>query len=86
MSETNRPEPRLVLVTAPGCHLCGRAREALDALARRRGIDWAERDLAHVGAPDPLWWEQVPLILVDGAVVCYWRVDEAAVTAALDRG
>lgn len=77
---------RVELLTIPGCHLCGRAREALTALAERLGEPWVERDLTETGAADPLWWEQVPLVLVDGTVACYWRVDEAAVLAALGRG
>ena len=39
----------------------------------------------ELGAPDPMWWEQVPLVLVEGQVVCYWDVDESAVVAALER-
>lgn len=76
---------RLELVTIPDCHLCDQARTALADLARRRGEVWRERDLTEHGAPEEIWWEQVPLVLVDGAVACYWRYDEAAVVSALDR-
>ena len=78
------PDPvRIELVTAPGCHLCGPARRAVERLAREYAVGWTERDLSRDGAPHEIWWEQIPLVLVDGQVVCYWRVDEAAVRAAL---
>ncbi|QQS01434.1 MAG: glutaredoxin family protein [Austwickia sp.] len=76
---------RLEIVTIPDCHLCDQARAALADLARRRGEAWVERDLTEQPAREEIWWEQVPLVLVDGQVVCYWRFDEAAVAAALDR-
>jgi len=85
MSESSSAAARLELVTIPDCRLCDRAREALTRLAEQRGQVWAERDLTELGAPDPMWWEQVPLVLVEGQVVCYWDVDEAAVVAALER-
>ena len=44
-----------------------------------------EHDLTELGATEAIWWEQVPLVLVDGAAVCCWRVDAAAVVAALER-
>lgn len=76
---------RLVLLTIPDCHLCDRARAEVAAIAAGRGLAWVEHDLTELGATEAIWWEQVPLVLVDGAVVCYWRVDAAAVVAALER-
>lgn len=85
MTEETTPQARLVLVTIPDCHLCDQARTGLEALSARTGEPWREWDLTEEGAPEEIWWEQVPLVLVDGAVACYWRLDEPAVLAALQR-
>ncbi|WP_116112521.1 glutaredoxin family protein [Austwickia chelonae] len=82
--DRGRP-PRLVVVTIPDCHLCDLAREAVEKMAFRAGIPWSEKDLTETGAPDPAWWDEVPLVLVDDAVVCRLRVDEDLLGAALER-
>jgi len=81
MSESSSAAARLELVTIPDCRLCDRAREALTRLAEQRGQVWAERDLTELGAPDPMWWEQVPLVLVPTS---YPQLSFAEV-AALDK-
>lgn len=82
-SAAPQTEARVVLVTAPGCHLCGAARTVVRETAERLGVAWREDDLTTLGAPDPLWWEQIPLVLVDGRVVAYWRVRPQDLEAAL---
>lgn len=78
-------EVRLTLVSLPDCHLCEIAREQLGALAAEIGEQWREIDLTVDGAPQDEWWEQVPLVLVDGEPVCRWRVDQDALRERLRR-
>jgi glutaredoxin len=66
----------LVLVTSPGCHLCGHAREALAAL----GLDAREIDLGSAEAR-ALAARGVPLaflpVLWDGdRVIAYGRLSQ----------
>lgn len=76
-------DPRLVLVTIPDCHLCEVARSVVADVAAARGIAWREDDLTELSAPPDDWWEQVPVVLVDGAVVAIWRVAAADLDRAL---
>ncbi|MBW3084785.1 hypothetical protein KEM60_00974 [Austwickia sp. TVS 96-490-7B] len=76
-------KPRVLLVTIPDCHLCDRARETLTAVAHQEDICWHERDLTRTGADDPHWWDEVPLILIDGVVRCRLRIDEDELREAL---
>lgn len=77
--------PRLRLLTIPDCHLCDQAREVVRRVAGEAGVAWVEDDLTQVGALDPLWWEQVPVVLLDGRVISFWRVEEARLREELDR-
>lgn len=78
--------PRVQLVGKPGCHLCDQARQALQRLCAELAEPWEE--LSILDDPDlaDLYWEQIPVTLVDGAVVGVWHVDEAQVRAALLAG
>ena len=38
---------------------------------------------SDLDSPDPLWWEQLPITLVDGRQHDYWRVSESRLRAAL---
>ena len=66
-----------------GCHLCDDAREVVGRVAADLGVGWEERDIT--GSADDLrrHGEWIPVVLVDGRQHTYWRVDEAALRAAL---
>ncbi|MFP5370094.1 MAG: glutaredoxin family protein, partial [Actinomycetes bacterium] len=38
-------EPRLTLITRPGCHLCDVAQEAIERVAAATGERWVEVDV-----------------------------------------
>jgi glutaredoxin len=65
-------EPRLTLVTRPGCHLCDVAKEALD----RIGEPWTELDVESDIELEREYGDRVPVILLDGREHGYWRVEE----------
>lgn len=79
------PAPaRAVLYLRAGCHLCGPARELVERVAAEVGVAWDEVDVdAADDATFTAYTELVPALTVDGELVGRWRLDEAAVRAAL---
>jgi hypothetical protein len=74
---------RITLIGKPGCHLCDDAREVIARVAQDLQVGWRELSIADDPALGALYWEQIPVTLVDGAQHDYWRVDEARLRAAL---
>lgn len=76
-------EPRVVLVSRPGCHLCEDAREVVERVTADLGVGWVEQNLDD----DPRlarYAEEIPVVLVDGRQHTFWRVDEARLRTALE--
>lgn len=74
---------RVQLVGKPGCHLCDQARVVVQRVCNELGVAWDDVSiLEDLGLAD-LYWEQIPVTLVDGSVVGIWTVDEAQLRAAL---
>jgi len=73
--DSSDTEPRVLLLTRPGCHLCEAARDTVAAVAGRLGVAWAERRID--GDPELLarHSEEVPVLLVDGIVRDFWVID-----------
>jgi hypothetical protein len=73
----------LALVGRPGCHLCDEAREVVAAVASDFGVSFAELSITD----DPMladeYFELIPVVLLDGAIVAHWWVDEAQLRAAM---
>lgn len=79
------PTPVVTLITKPGCHLCTLARDVVNRVTSELGIGFEESSLPDIESPDPLWWEQVPVTLIDGEVHDYWRVSENRLRAELSQ-
>ena len=85
-------EPRVILYTRAGCHLCHDARQVLLELCAEEGVGWAEIDIDAAGDPRvdaalrARLSDLVPVVEVDGIQVGYWRVKEANVRMALALG
>lgn len=47
------------------------------------GVGWQEQSILDIEDPDPMWWEQLPITLVDGRPHDYWRVSEGRLRTAL---
>jgi hypothetical protein len=75
-SETTVTEPRLTLITRPGCHLCDVAKEALDRVVAITGDRWVERDVTGDLELEREYGDRLPVILLDGKEHGYWRVEE----------
>jgi hypothetical protein len=84
---------RLTLIGKPGCHLCDDARvvvqavvdevEATDAAPR---ISLEERSILDDSELADRYAEEIPVLLIDGEVHDYWRVDPVRLKTALLAG
>ena len=74
---------RITLLGRPGCHLCDDARAVIERVAADLGVGWEERDIT--ASPDDMreYWDKIPVTLVDGVQIDFWRVSEARLRAAL---
>ena len=75
--------PRVLLIGKPGCHLCDDAREVVTRVTADLGESFEERSILDDPDLQERYWEQIPVVLVDGAQHDFWRVDEARLRAAL---
>jgi glutaredoxin len=77
------PAGRLRLLTRAGCHLCEAARRQLAEVCAGAGEPMEEIDVDSDPGLAARFGEYVPVIMVDGRVVGWLRIEEAAVRAAL---
>jgi Glutaredoxin-like domain (DUF836) len=80
---TDRVPARITLISKPGCHLCGPAREVIERVALDLGVQWVERSILDDPELNAAYREQIPVTLVDGVQLDYWRVDESRLRQAL---
>ncbi|MET9484651.1 glutaredoxin family protein [Streptomyces sp. NPDC006638] len=69
-------ERMVTLVSKPGCHLCDDARAVIEKVCAETGASWEEKDITQDEALHRAYWEQIPVVLVDGEQHTFWRVDE----------
>ncbi|GAB2946285.1 glutaredoxin family protein [Micromonospora polyrhachis] len=69
-------EPRLTLITRPGCHLCEVAKEAIDRVVAATGDRWVEVDVTGDLELERDYGDRLPVVLLDGREHGYWRVEE----------
>ncbi len=78
------PQERLVtLIGKPGCHLCDDARRIVVEVCGRTGAAWEEKDITRDAELHRRYWEQIPVVLVDGEQHDFWRVDPERLRRAL---
>jgi hypothetical protein len=77
------PQPRVVLLSRPGCHLCQEAAAVIGRVTADLGVAWVERDIND--NPDDLreYSDMVPVTFVDGVQHDFWRVSEDRLRRAL---
>jgi len=78
-------QPRVVLLSRPGCHLCEEAAAVIARVTTDLGVSWVERDIND--NPDDLleYSDMVPVTFVDGIQHDFWRVSADRLRAALIR-
>jgi hypothetical protein len=77
----------LTLVSKPGCHLCDDARTVLVAVVQEIGsareIVLSEVSILEDAALHELYVEEIPVVLINGKVHNYWRIDPVRLRTAL---
>ncbi|MPY52195.1 glutaredoxin family protein [Streptomyces sp. K1PN6] len=85
--EFRKPQDRLVtLIRKPGCHLCDDAHAVIEKVCGELGVPWEEKDITQDEELYRKYWEQIPVVLVDGQQHTFWRVNEQRLRKALTSG
>ncbi|MCI3278954.1 glutaredoxin family protein [Streptomyces cylindrosporus] len=74
-----KPAPRDRLVTLigkPDCHLCEDAQLVVEKVCDELGVPWEKKDITQDPELHEQYWEQIPVVLVDGRQHTFWKVDE----------
>ncbi|WP_353828523.1 glutaredoxin family protein [Agromyces sp. SYSU T0242] len=85
-----RRDIRLTLIGKPGCHLCDDAREVVECVREElaatpgaRPTTLEERSILDDEALRERYAEEIPVLLIDGEVHGYWRIDPVRLKTAL---
>lgn len=83
-------EINLTLISKPGCHLCDVARDSVAEVIREfmkinstSEIRIEELNILEDQALQEKYAEQIPVLLIDGKMHNYWRIDEERLMRAL---
>jgi glutaredoxin len=71
------------IYSKPDCHLCDDAKAALVKMQRRYGFELREVDIAADPALLAEYGTRIPLVWVDGHLVCKYFVNEAVIVKKL---
>ena len=77
----------LTLIGKPDCHLCDVAREVVETVVAELpedSVDVEELSILEDPALYAVWWEKIPVVLIDGTLHGHWRVSPDRLRAALD--
>ena len=80
---------QLLVIGKPDCHLCDVAREVVEAVLAELppdvadAVDVREASIADDPALYELWWEKIPVVLIDGRLHAHWRVAPDRLRSAL---
>lgn len=80
----------LTLIGKPDCHLCDVASEIIDAVvaelpdAAAERIEIVEASIQEDPALYELWWEKIPVVLIDGELHAHWRLSPDRLRHALE--
>ena len=78
------PATTVTLLSKPGCHLCDDARDVVTrVLADFTGVELAEQSILESEELHARYWDEIPVVLIDGEVHTIYRVDADRLRAAL---
>ena len=81
------PSAALTLIGKPDCHLCEDARDVVTGviadLAGRASITLSEVSIHDDAELNEKYWDEIPVLLLDGKVHTIWRVDPVRLSAAI---
>lgn len=64
------------LIGREGCHLCADAEAVVASVCADAGLDYTVRSIDDNPGLADLYWERIPVLLIDGEVFDFWRVNE----------
>ncbi len=67
--------PRVTVVGKPDCHLCEQAVEVVSQVCEELGQSFLVLSITDDPELADLYWEKIPVILVDGEPFDFWRVN-----------
>ncbi|TFD83755.1 glutaredoxin family protein [Cryobacterium lactosi] len=80
----------LTLIGKPGCHLCDDARAVVNTVLEQLGTEpgapevaLEEKSILDDPALHELYVEDIPVLLINGLVHNYWRIDPVRLHTAL---
>ena len=77
----------ITLIGKPDCHLCDVAREVVETVVAELpedSVDVEELSILEDPALYAVWWEKIPVVLIDGTLHGHWRVSPERLRAALE--
>ncbi len=78
----------LTLIGKPGCHLCDDARDVIRSVVAALPdgspqVSLSERSILDDAQLLERYADEIPVVLIDGRMHTYWRVDPARLRTAL---
>jgi glutaredoxin len=84
------PTAHLTLIGKPGCHLCDDARDVIESVVGKvreepnsPEIVLDERSILDDAELHDRYVEEIPVLLINGTVHNYWRIDPLRLRTAL---
>ncbi len=78
---------RLTLISKPECHLCDDARAVVTSvigeLDDATSVTLEEFSILEDAALNEKYWDEIPVLLLNGVVHNIWRIDPVRLRAAL---
>jgi glutaredoxin len=74
----------VVVYGRPGCHLCDVVKETLRRLEHQGSFHWREVDIDQDPELRRLYWDQIPVVFVDGRKSFKYRMTERAFLRRLE--
>ena len=80
-------EIQLTLIGKPGCHLCDDAKAVVDGVLAEfdKEIGLEEKNILDDESLFARYSEEIPVLLINGRVHNYWRIDPARLRAELQK-
>lgn len=79
----------LTIISKPDCHLCDVASGVVERVLAEvpesvaAEVDVVEQSILDDPALYELWWEKIPVVLIDGELHAHWRVGAERLEQAL---
>jgi glutaredoxin len=70
------PMHEVLVYSKPGCHLCDVVKDTLKSLEDRGSFRWREVNIEDDPELQRLYWDQIPVVFVDGKKSFKFRMSE----------